>query len=57
MADYVAYVAKDPINQRGEASGGGWGGNTMRNWAPANWLDRFERQEEGEGQGDSTGSL
>lgn len=25
MADYVAYVAKDPINQRGEASGGGWG--------------------------------
>ena len=25
MADYVAYVAKDPINQRGEASGGGDG--------------------------------
>lgn len=31
--------------------------NTIRNWAPANWLDWFERQGEGEGQGDSTSSL
>lgn len=26
------------------------GGNATRNWAPANWLDRFEKQGEGEGE-------
>lgn len=31
--------------------------NTMKNWAPTNWLDWFERQGEGEGQGNYMGSL
>lgn len=35
MTDYVAYVAKDPINQRGEAQGVGWEHRVDRVSCPA----------------------